>query len=353
MARRKPTTPDPAIEAAVEPVVDSAVEASFAPESPPIAEANDSPISDTSPAKPKSNRVLTLALGAGLGLGMAALGYGAAVVYPIGGAGTAAIDQAALAEITSKLDGVEADLQARITAIENAPKVVSDTSALEARITALETKLAASPPNSDLRAELADIRAKLAQSDPTPAIKAAIAAQMGAVEKTAQDMVAQVNTAAAQAARLSAMTLLQAALDTGAPYASASAQIALPEVLAAHAETGIPSLTLLRDTFPDAARAGLDAALTSNMGATWGERITNFLRSQTGARALTPREGNDPDAILSRIDAALKAADMQTVVAEMAALPDAAQNAMQAWAQQAKLRADGLAAFAKLTKEGM
>jgi hypothetical protein len=258
-----------------------------------------------------------------------------------------------VAELTAKLVKVEAGLQSRIAALESAPVVAPDTSALQARIAALEAKLAAAPPNNDLRAELADIRTKLAQSDPAPAIKAAIAAQMGAVEKTAQDMVARVSDAANQAGRLSAMTLLQAALDTGAPYASAAAQIALPDVLATHAESGIPSLTNLRDTFPDAARAALDAALTTNMGATWGERITNFLRNQTGARALTPREGNDPDAVLSRIDAALMAANMQAVVAEVAALPTAAQTAMQVWIDQAKLRADALAAFATLTKEGM
>ena len=353
MARRKPTAPDQAIEMDVESADETAVEQVAIAEPQLLAQASDDPIAEAAPVKPKSNSSLTLGLGAVLGFGMAALGYGAALTYPLTSAAPASVDQGALADLTAKLGEVEAGLQARIAALESAPVVEADTSALQARIDALEAKLAATPPNNDLRAELADIRTKLAQSDPAPAIKAAIAAQMGAVEKTAQDMVARVSDAANQAARLSAMTLLQAALDTGAPYASAAAQIALPEVLAANAETGIPSLTHLRDTFPDAARAGLDAALKSNMGATWSERITNFLRSQTGARALTPREGNDPDAVLSRVDAALTGADMQTVVIELAALPAAAQTAMQAWIDQAKLRADALAAFAKLTKEGM
>jgi hypothetical protein len=137
------------------------------------------------------------------------------------------------------------------------------------------------------------------------------------------------------------------------PFAAAAASLTLPPVLSGTAQTGIPSMTALKDSFPDAARAGLDAALTTNMGATWSERIANFLRSQTGARALTPREGADPDAVLSRIDAALNGADMQAVVAELAVLPAAAQSTMQVWIDQAKLRANALAAFAKLTKEGM
>jgi hypothetical protein len=351
MARRKPAASDQAIETAGEPADQTTIETGADTDPPP--QAADDPIVKAAPAKSKSNTPLILALGAILGMGMAALGYGAALTYPLVGAAPASVGQAALAELAAKVGSVETDLKSRIAAVESAPTVPPDTSALEARIATLEAKLAAAPPNSDLRAELADIRTKLAQSDPAPAIKAAIAAQMGAVEKTAQDMVAHVNDAANQAAQLSAMTLLQAALDTGAPYASASAQIALPEVLAANAEAGIPSLTHLRETFPDAARAGLDAALKSNMGETWGERITNFVRSQTGARALTPREGNDPDAVLSRIDAGLTGADMQAVVTELAALPAAAQTAMQAWINQAKLRADALAEFAKLTKEGM
>ena len=353
MARRKPTTQDQAIETAGETADQTAFKAVADAEPPLAAQASDTPIAKAAPVKPKSMTPLSLVLGAVLGMGAAALGYGAALNFPLTGAAPASVDNGALAEVTTKMDAVEAGLQSRIAALESVPVVSTDTSALQARIAALEAKLAAVPPNNELRAELADIRAKLAQSDPAPAIKAAIAAQMGAVEKTAQDMVARVSDAANQAARLSAMTLLQAALDTGAPYASAAAQIALPEVLAAHAETGIPSLTYLRDTFPDAARAGLDSALTTNMGATWSKRIADFLRSQTGARALTPREGADPDAVLSRIDAALNGADMQAVVAELAVLPAAAQSTMQVWIDQAKLRANALAAFAKLTKEGM
>lgn len=334
MARRKPTAPEDIIEA---PATDAVVEVvdTAAPPAP----------------MPKGKTALTLGFGAVLGVAVAALGYGAALQYPLTSPAAQSADASAIADLSAKVAAMDvAALQARIAALEAAP--APDTSALEARISALEAKLAAAPPNDDLRSELADIRAKLAQSDPTPAIKAAIAAQMGNVEKTAQDMVAKVSEAAGQAAQLSAMTLLQAALDTGAPYAFAATQLTLPEVLARHAETGIPSLTALRDGFPDAARAGLEAALKSNMGETWGERIANFLRGQTGARSLTPREGNDPDAVLSRIDAALAAADMGAVLTEIAALPAEAQTAMQGWIDQAKLRADALAAFANLTKGG-
>ena len=80
--------------------------------------------------------------------------------------------------------------------------------------------------------------------------------------------------------------------------------------------------------FPTAARAGLEAALRADMGSSWTERATNFLRAQTGARSLDPREGDDPDAILSRAEAAVSAGDLATALTEIAALPEPAQTAM-------------------------
>lgn len=305
------------------------------------------------PVPPKQGNGKSLALGFVLGVGAAALGYGAAWKFPIfPTSATPAVD---LAPITARLDALDSAidtsaLQARLTQLESAAP--PDTAALEQRLTALEQRLSAQPASDDLRAELADIRAKLAQTDPAPAIKAAIAAEMASVQKTAQDLVAAVDTAAKQAAAASAKTLLSAALDTGMPYVAAAQSLDLPDALAKYADTGIPSLTNLKDAFPDAARAGLDAALRSDLGATWAERVTNFLRSQTGARSLTPQEGNDPDAVLSRIEAGLRAADMGAVMGEVAALPDAAKTAMADWIVLAQIRADALAAHADLTEKG-
>jgi hypothetical protein len=72
-----------------------------------------------------------------------------------------------------------------------------------------------------------------------------------------------------------------------------------------------------------------------------------------GVRALTPREGNDPDAILSRAEAALTAGDVAQALAEIATLPAVAQDALAAWRTQAQLRLDAQAALqALLAKAG-
>ena len=309
---------------------------------------------------PRAKTGLHLVVGAAVALGAAGLGYGAALQFPLalGGAGVnlaplesevAALKSQLAAQSEGDLardDQVYDDLAERLANLEAAQ---NETAALAARLSALQAAINALPkPDPNLAAELADIRARLAQTDPAPAIKAAIAAEIGLVQDSAAAMVAEVQNAAAQAVALAAQTSLRSALDTGAPYAAAALTLPLPPLLAQHAETGIPSLGALKDSFPDAARAGLEAALRADMGQTWGERVGNFLRSQTGARALTPREGSDPDAILSRVEAALRSANLQTALTEAAALPDAAKDAMAPWIAAAQLRADALVAFASL-----
>jgi hypothetical protein len=126
----------------------------------------------------------------------------------------------------------------------------------------------------------------------------------------------------------------------------------IPPVLADHAASGLPTLQSLRDAFPGVARAALDAARQADMGASWTDRITAFLKTQTGARSLTPREGDDPDAILSRAEAALASGDLPAVLAELAVLPEAAKPALTDWLAQAQLRLDAAAALTSLAKAG-
>ena len=105
----------------------------------------------------------------------------------------------------------------------------------------------------------------------------------------------------------------------------------------------------LSDSFPQAARDALEAALRANMGESWTERVGSFLRSQTGFRSLSPREGNDPDAILSRAEAALTAGRVAEAVAELEAMPEAGQPALADWLAQARIRIEAESAVAALS----
>ncbi|WP_413855752.1 COG4223 family protein, partial [Albidovulum sp.] len=128
------------------------------------------------------------------------------------------------------------------------------------------------------------------------------------------------------------------------------AGVAIPPPLAEQGQ-GVPTLEALRTAFPDAARDALAASLKETAaGDTW-ERLLAFLRTQSGARSLTPREGTDPDAILSRAEAALAAGDLAGSISEIGGLPAEGQARMTEWVALASRRISATEAAAALAAE--
>ncbi len=232
---------------------------------------------------------------------------------------------AAEARIAGQSEALEA-IDARLRALEKLPRG-SGSEAAEAAARAYERELTAM--REMLDGELARIRAA----------EEAAAADSRSAEQAARE-------AALRAAR----ARLAAALESGQPFAEALARLAdltgrtPPEALAAAAETGIPTLNDLQSAFPDAARAALSASVAELVEAGRIGRFEGFLRSQLGTRSLEPKEGDDPDAVLSRAEAALKAGDLLAVLAEIAALPEAGRRKMAPWLAQAERRQQALAA---------
>jgi hypothetical protein len=179
------------------------------------------------------------------------------------------------------------------------------------------------------------------------------AAQEAAAAEEAEATRAAAEAAAAAAAREAAAARILAALDSGEPYADALAELGadVPEALAAPAADGVPTLTALAAAFPDAARAALDAAIRAEAGEGAMDRFTAFMRVQTGARSLEPREGADPDAILSRAEAAIRAGDLAAALAELSALPEAGRFEMASWTQAAETRLQALEAAQSLSQD--
>lgn len=318
---------------------------------------------------PRRRSALGPVLGGALGGIVAALaGYGVAQYVPGGWplASTATLESQLAAEISevAALKAQVADLAQRlesattladrIAKLESAAPAPVDTSALESRIAALEARPAASAGDpqalADLRAQVETLKASNA-GIVSPELQASLDAKVKETEAKLTAIEEAAKTNAAASLTRAAVRQLAAALDSGTPYAGAAADLAgqsLPAVLADHAQSGLPTLTGLQASFSDAARQALDASLRAHMGATWTERVTNFLRSQTGARALAPREGNDPDAILSRAEAATRAGDLATALKEIATLPPEGQAAMADWQAQAQLRLEAEAAVQTL-----
>jgi hypothetical protein len=113
-------------------------------------------------------------------------------------------------------------------------------------------------------------------------------------------------------------------------------------VLAANAATGLAPKADLTEDFDVLARDALSAARAA--GPT-EEGLGGFARSLLQARSLEPREGDDPDAVLSRIAAAVRTGDLKTALTEIEALPPEAAAALSDWSAQAQTRVDAEAAL--------
>lgn len=300
----------------------------------------------------------------------AAAGFGVAQVVPDGWplAKTAALEQeitaqtAEIARLADRLATLEgqpapdlsplmdtlATLNGRVVAVENGPAMAAEnTAALAEAVARLQADLATlkstgiAPGAGSANAALAaEVEARMKAAEEAAA----------RIEAEAAALKAEAETMAKAAAARDALAALQTAIEGGGPFAAelAALGIAAPDALAQHAETGLPSLATLQEAFPEAARKALESALRADMGDSWTERATSFLLSQTGARSLTPREGSDPDAILSRAEAALGAGDLDLTLTELAGLPEVSRTAMADWRATAEQRQAALAALAEI-----
>lgn len=173
---------------------------------------------------------------------------------------------------------------------------------------------------------------------------AAAMAEAEAQEKAAQDRAVRV-------ARSQVLVDVKAALEAGTPFDEALSRldgVEVPPALHSHATDGVPTLAELQSTFAPAARAALDASRKVSESEGLQGRLTTFLQSQSGIRSLAPRDGDSPDAILSRAEAAAVEARLADAITEISALPEAGQEPMADWVAQAARRAEAVAAAGEL-----
>jgi len=123
-----------------------------------------------------------------------------------------------------------------------------------------------------------------------------------------------------------------------------AAGLAVPPERSGPAEDGVPTLVILRDTFPEAGRAALTADRVAAAESGDGGGVTGFLERHFEARSVQPRDGAGTDAVLSRAEAALAGGKLPQVLTELAALPDPARAPMSDWIALAQTRQDAIAA---------
>lgn len=386
-------TIEPGDTTAAEPVVDDPASTEILEAEIETVTPEDPTVSDA-PAPATAEPVVTRGPGMGAlligGVVAAALGYGAAFFGLQGGPDTSATDSAlaeavasievqqgtitaleaqvaalaaveppvipdvdltgvegAIAAVASDVAGMSTGLDAitgRIVALEDRPiftgEVAEDSAAMAAAVEALEARLTE---------ERTAATEAVAAADAT---QAAAAAEMQAASEAAQIAVAEAEARAQATADATtaqaALSRVQIAMASGTPFAAALADLPIeaPEALSAVAEAGVATIEDLQASFPAAARAALPIALRETAGDSAADRVGAFLMGQIGGRSVEPREGDDPDAVLSRAEAAVTAGDLPTALSEIAALPEGAQAMLQDWVALVETRAAADAALA-------
>ena len=211
---------------------------------------------------------------------------------------------------------------------------------LEARIAALEAR-PVSDDSGITEGDFANLRALLAEQQ---AASAALTADMQRMASLQAEGLANAETEALNAARAAqtaaALQVVRTALETGEPFETAlDALENVPDALSAVAADGVATAESLQTAFPDLSRASLAAARSAAAEGDAAGSILAFVQKQVGARSVTPREGDDPDAVLSRAEAAVRVADWGTALTEIASLPEAAQAPLAEWRTAVQTRA--------------
>ncbi|RVT83426.1 hypothetical protein DXV76_14410 [Rhodobacteraceae bacterium CCMM004] len=249
----------------------------------------------------------------------------------------------AVDDLSGRVDGATADLAALSQRVDGAGgPTAEDIAALDERMAGL---------NAQLDERVAALNAEL--DERMAALDAALDEQGAAIV----DAQAAAESETRRISTLSALSQIAAALENGAPfqdavgaYESASGE-SLPPALTDAAPEGVATLRDLQASFPDAARDALDASIRATTGGGAMDRLGAFIRSQTRARSLGEREGDDADAVLSRAEARLREGDVAAALTQLDALPEQGQAAMSGWIDRARIRVAAIDALADVSAQ--
>lgn len=206
-----------------------------------------------------------------------------------------------------------------------------------------------------LRAELAALRDQVSeQAARLDEVASSAEARVQAAEQQVAETEERAATALDTSEANAQQALIRAAVASGAPYGDAvtaleARGITVPPALAAGAATGIPTFASLREGFPAAAQAAIQASVLAGAGQGVLARAGAFVKAQVASRSLTPKPGPGTDAVQSRMEDKLRQDDLAGALAESDGLPSEAAAAMSGWLDSARLRLgaiDGLAALA-------
>jgi hypothetical protein len=292
----------------------------------------------------------------------------------------ASVDPKVVEDLTARVAKLEAAAAARPPATDN--NLFNRIATLEGALKAIDEKLGIVARRTDdisvvarearekvdaLATALAELTRKVAQLGPPGGPRAeldALLTRIAALEASAKALEGELAKRsagdAADVRRAVVASALNAAVERGEPFAP---ELAAAKALAADAKALVPLDPFAQSGLPAAAALGrelvaLIPALTQQAGGT--PRDAGFLeRMQASAERLVrvrPVEdvpGDDPAAVLARIEVRATQADLAGALAELAKLPAAAQAPAQAWIAKAQARIAAIAASRRFSADSL
>jgi hypothetical protein len=355
------------------------------------AEAAARKASDPKPAAKSQGHLLVHAISAAIGaivaaavfIGLWLAGFTLArdVVASQTAAPEVAAPNAANAELSARLDKIEHALATpkpetaalppalgnRITALEMQAKMLGDSAAaLNHRVddvtaTAQAAQKQAATAQSGA-ASAAEAAKSAGQASVQPADLDALASRIAALEsavKTLSEQVAHPTAGADQTARLTvAAQALRAAVEHEAPYAAElnavqalGADQGATAPLAPFAATGVPHADALAHELATLVPALRQAVDGSSGETTFLGKLKANVQNLVDFTPAEPPLGDDPAAVITRIDIDADRGDIDAALNDIAALPDRAKAPTADWTKRAQAREAAIAASRNISAD--
>ncbi|MGB0496870.1 MAG: COG4223 family protein [Rubricella sp.] len=273
-----------------------------------------------------------------------------------------------VADLSDRLEATDsADIEERLARIETQIEGLSaEMTVLRRDLTGLADSTADLPEETDARmtAFTAQVEGLQAEVESLAGRAGELSQRIDEVAATARRQIAEAQAIAeeaeaaaaeqvADATEMAGLNALRAALASGAPYEDLLAPLAengaVPAALSAPAATGIATQAELEQRFAAIAHDAIRAEILATAGDGAFARARAEVRARTVGRSLVPIEGDDADAVLSRMEAALGDGDLDSVLAISEQLSPASADVLSAWLDAVAQRAAALGAFESIS----
>jgi hypothetical protein len=252
-----------------------------------------------------------------------------AVSTKLGAAPVKAASPEELSEVRSRVEEISKTAKAEEESVQS----------LSQKVQALEQKPAPQPEKEAVQAEIASQIAPVSE-------------RLAGIERSQNERASDARTATVTIA----LTNLKRSVSEGKPFAielnaieSLSSEKLPVSELAPYKDTGVPSLTQLQREFVDTVRN----VIVKHYHGKADSFMDEMLSRARGAIQVKPigSAGDTVEAVLGRMEKALKAGDLKGALTESAALEGPAKEELQAWLVHAQARAAADEAVRKTDQE--